>query len=166
MKKLTLALFLTLLTAAAAQAKPSLVKQYGDWGLYAYKNGNRTVCYLLTMPSAQRPANVDHGQNFFLIGHGPKGSDRYEPQIRTGYDLKEGSVVTVNIGNDTFRLFTKGNTAWMVHESREPQMMAAMRGGRDMVIEAMSKRGTKTSYTYSLRGVSDGLKAVEGSRCR
>jgi hypothetical protein len=39
-----------------------------------------------------------------------------------------------------------------------------MRGGRDMTLEAISRRGTNTSYSYSLRGVSAALQEVR--KCR
>ena len=158
MKKLALTLSISLLCAFAAQAQPTMVKRFNDWGVYSYKADGQTVCYLLTIPTAQTPANVDHGKNFFMVG--PGASAKYEPQARMGYELKQGSRVKVRIGDQTFWMFTRENAAWMQHEEREPEMIRAMRGGSEMVIEATSSRGTDTSYTYSLDGITAALKQV------
>lgn len=161
MKKLALVLSISLLGGFAAQAQPSMVKRFNDWGVYSYKANGQTVCYLLTVPTGQTPANVSHGNNFFMVGPGASG--QFEPQARMGYELKDSSRVKVRIGDQTFWMFTRENAAWMQHEEREPEMIRAMRGGSEMVLEATSSRGTDTSYTYSLDGITAALKQV--SKC-
>jgi hypothetical protein len=73
MKKLALVLSFSLLGAFSAEAQPSMVKRFNDWGVYSYKASGQTVCYLLTVPTGQTPANVDHGKNFFMVGPGRLG---------------------------------------------------------------------------------------------
>lgn len=86
------------------------------------------------------------------------------PQAIMGYTVKEGSKLTVTIGNDTFTMIPKENAAWVRDPQREPALVAAMRGGSDMTVKATSARGTDTSYTYSLRGVSAALSATGNCR--
>jgi invasion protein IalB len=45
-------------------------------------------------------------------------------------------------------------------ENEEPQMVSAIRKGADMLVEATSRRGTATSYSYSLSGITAALKQV------
>ncbi|SPL64220.1 FIG00740902: hypothetical protein [Ochrobactrum soli] len=39
-----------------------------------------------------------------------------------------------------------------------------MKSGQDLKVEAQSKRGTKTNYTYSLKGVSAALAAIQNCK--
>ena len=57
-------------------------------------------------------------------------------------------------------MFTRGKSAWVLEESREPDVIGAMRSGSDMTVEAVSQRGTATTYTYSLNGVTAALKRM------
>ena len=43
MKKLALTLSISLLCAFAAQAQPTMVKRFNDWGVYSYKADGQTV---------------------------------------------------------------------------------------------------------------------------
>jgi hypothetical protein len=78
-----------------------------------------------------------------------------------GYDLNTNAKVVVSIGNRSFNMFVNGKSGWMENAAEEPQLIAAMRGGSEMKVQAQSKRGTKTNYTYSLKGISDALKAIQ-----
>ncbi len=66
----------------------------------------------------------------------------------------------MTIDNRNFSMFTNGSHGWMENAAEEPQLVAALRSGQKMSISAVSKRGTKTSYAYSLKGVSAALKAI------
>jgi invasion protein IalB len=162
MKRTALLVSFTLLGALAAKAQPAIVKQFGDWGVYSYSKGGQTVCYVLTVPKSMEPASVDHGRNYFVIGSAP--SSGYEPQAIMGYDLKPGSRLKVEIGDSSFAMFARGRSAWVIEEAREPEVIAALRSGSHMSLQAQSLRGTTTTYTYSLNGVSAALKRM--STCR
>jgi invasion protein IalB len=45
--------------------------------------------------------------------------------------------------------------------AEEPALVAAMKTGHGMKVSAVSGRGTKTSYEYSLQGLSAALKQIE-----
>ena len=81
-----------------------------------------------------------------------------------GYELKADSKVTVSVGNKSFAMFVAGKSSWMENAAEEPQLLAAMKGGQSMSISATSKRGTATSYTYSLSGISKALDAVKACK--
>ena len=48
--------------------------------------------------------------------------------------------------------------------AEEPALVAAMKGGRSMTVKATSGRGTATSYSYSLSGISAALKQIESCK--
>ncbi len=164
-RKVALALALTLVSASVASAQtPNRIQQFKAWGAYSYKSGNSTVCYVLSVPTSKEPANVDHGDIFFIVSQRPGQNISYEPQAMVGYPLQANSKVTVTIDGKSFTMFTKDKAAWVENAAEEPALVAAMRGGSSMTVGAVSGRGTKTTYAYSLSGISAALKQIESCK--
>ncbi|EJF80376.1 invasion associated locus B family protein [Bartonella doshiae] len=153
-------MFLVNAGATWAQA-PSRLDQFEAWGAYSYKSPEDTICYVLSIPLESLPTTVNHGDNFFLVTKRSHSPVLFEPQFMAGYTLKEGSGVTVTIGDKNFDFFTKDSSAWLASSALEKQLVSAMRAGKTMIVKATSKRGTHTTYTYSLKGVTAALNAVQ-----
>jgi len=160
---IALSLLLAGTSIAAAQA-PNRIQQFKAWGAYSYKQGNATVCYVLSVPTTKEPASVDHGDIFFIVSQRPGQNISYEPQAMMGYTLQANSKVTVTIDGKNFVMFTKDKAAWVENAAEEPALVAAMKTGQNMSVSAVSGRGTKTSYAYSLAGISAALKQVESCK--
>jgi len=151
--------------AAQAAPTPTLIKQFGDWGAYSYQSAAGKVCYVLSVAKSKAPATgVDHGDNFFIVTQRPGQNISYEPQAMMGYPLKENSKINVTIDNKTFVMFTKDKAAWVENAAQEPALVAAMKTGHSLGVNATSKKGTATSYTYSLAGISAALKQIEACK--
>jgi hypothetical protein len=157
------------LAAGASQAFAQSARkmaEHGDWATYSYQAQNGKVCYVLTvpMPKSMKPGNVDHGSMFFFVSQRPGQAVSFEPQFIAGYPLREGSKVSVSIGSKTFTMFTKGKSAWVENAAEEPMLIAAMKGGSNMQVQAQSGRGTKTSYSFSLKGITAALESIAGCK--
>lgn len=148
---------------AAAQSATK-IGQHNAWGTYSYAQNNGKVCYVLSVPTAKQPAQLNHGDIFFFVSQKPGQNVAYEPQFIAGYNLQENSKVTVTVGDANFTMFVRGNSAWMENPAQEPQLVAAMRGGATMSIKATSGRGNPTSYEFSLRGISAALNSINNCR--
>ena len=148
----------------AAAAAPTRIQQFQAWGAYSYKSGASTVCYVLSVPTAKQPASVDHGDNFFIVSQRPGQNISYEPQAMMGYTVKENSKINVTIDNKTFVMFTKDKAGWVENAAQEPALVAAMKTGHSMTVSATSRKGTGTSYSYSLSGISAALKQIESCK--
>jgi len=152
--------------AAQAQAPtPSKLSQHEYWIAYSYKSAGKTACYILSQPIKKEPASVNHGDNYFLISK-RSGTAKlsFEPQFMAGYPLKAETNVIASVGDKNFRMFTKGNSAWVDGDKQESDLLTAMRGGKTLDVKAVSVRGTKTAYSYSLKGLTAALKAI--SKCK
>ena len=55
--------------------------------------------------------------------------------VTTGYTYQPNSEATVSVGNQNFKLFTDGDTAWARDERTDKSLVEAMRNGSAMVIE-------------------------------
>ncbi|WP_455481994.1 invasion associated locus B family protein [Bartonella sp. B35(2025)] len=165
-KKTFIAVFVMILiiTGTVWAQAPNRLDQFEDWGAYSYKSSENTICYVLSLPLEALPTTVNHGDNFFLVTKRSHSPVLFEPQFMAGYPLKEGSKVTVTVGNRDFDFFTKDSSAWLASSALEKQLISAMRAGKNMIVKATSKRGTHTTYTYSLKGVTAALNMVQ--KCR
>ncbi|MEO1702844.1 MAG: invasion associated locus B family protein [Pseudomonadota bacterium] len=161
------ALVLTLVTGLSTQALAQSQKpigQFRDWGAISYDSPNGKVCYALSIPQTKQPANVNHGDNFFVITQRGSQNVTYEPQFIAGYTLRGGSKVTVNVDGTDFSFFVKDNSAWTENAAQDPALVAAMKAGSNMTVKAISRRGTNTTYEYSLSGVTAALDAIKDCR--
>jgi len=152
--------FLLLPFSAAAQGAPQLLQQYTDWEAYRYETNGQTVCYVLSRPKTLAPTNRNHGDIFFFISHWPEKDVENEAHLLVGYPLEENSTVTVDVDGREFTLFTKDDGAWVESLAEERQLVAAMRAGRRMTVRGRSARGTDTTYTFSLSGVTAGTNRI------
>lgn len=165
-KTLVLALVGLIVSSAAALAQsPTLLKQHKDWASYSLASGSGKVCYALTKPTQMLPGNRNHGDVFFFVTSRPSEGVNSEPSFLVGYPLKAKSTVTVDIDGKSFSLFTNNDGAWVDNAADEAQLVAAMKAGREMNVSGESGRGTKTSYKFSLSGVTAAINSA-GQACR
>lgn len=146
---------------AAAPSGPTRIQQFNAWGAYSYTSGANKVCYVLSVPAEKSPAKLEHGDNFFLVTQRPGQNISYEPQVMVGYALKAGSKVKVTVDTKSYTMFIKDKSAWLENAAEEPALVGALKSGHSLKVEAVSSRGTPTSYTYSLSGISAALKQIE-----
>ncbi len=165
LKKLGSALILiVVMTGVAIAQSPTRIQQFNAWGAYSYTSNGGKVCYILSLPTRKEPTNVNHGDIFFLVSQRPGQNVSYEPQAMMGYTLRDGSKVEVSIDNRTFVFFSNDDSAWAENAAEESAIVAAMRAGSTMTVKAVSQRGTNTSYTFSLSGVTAALEEIANCR--
>jgi invasion protein IalB len=61
-------------------------------------------------------------------------------------------------------MFTRGDSAWLENPAEEAAVVDSMRSGKNMSLIGFSRRGTQTSYVFSLSGVSASLKDIAGCK--
>lgn len=140
---------------------PERIGQFRDWNAISYQSGGGKVCYVVSVPITKQPANVNHGDNFFVVTQRRGQNVTFEPQMIAGYPLRENSNVTVTVDGNAFTFFAKDNSAWTENAAQDPTLVAAMKAGSRMVVQATSRRGTNTTYEFSLSGVTAALNAIE-----
>ncbi len=157
-------LFLIAIATPALAQSATKIGQHNAWGTYSYSANGGKVCYVLTVPTDKQPASVDHGDIFFFVSQKPGQNVTYEPQFIASYNFQENAKVTVSVDGKSFSMFTRGKSAWMENAAQEPALIAAMKGGTDMKVQAKSSRGTATSYVFSLKGISAALTSI--AKCK
>lgn len=153
------------LAAASAQTGPTLLGTHDAWEAYKNTDGRGTVCWAVTQPQSKEPATAKRDPIYFIITTWPKQKINNEPSVVIGYQFKDASQATVEVGSDKFSFFTKADGAWLPDKNDEQRLITAMRGNSEMTVKGFSKRGTLTTDTYSLKGLSAALdKVTEGCK--
>ena len=131
-----------------------------EWGVYTADASGSKICFAVSAPKDTKPKNVRRSDIYVYVTTRPKEKVANELTIEIGYPFKQGSQAKAKVGNDTFLLYTNGEKAWVENAAREPALIAAMRAGSSMTVTGTSQRGTNTSDTYSLSGISAALDRV------
>jgi hypothetical protein len=148
--------------AAVNPTEPTLLGQYGDWGAYTATPGGKKVCFALSKPKSQKASkdDVKRDQAYMFIATRPGDKVKEEVSIIIGYPLNSKADTVATVGTSSFAMLTQNDGAWIKNAAEEPQLVEAMRKGSDLVIKGSSTRGTQTTDTYSLKGVSNALDRV------
>ena len=148
--------------AAFGQAKdPTALGESGDWAAYAYKAKGGKVCYVVSQPKGSAPKNAKRDPVFFLITHRPGQGVRNEVSTIIGYPFKKDVNVDLKIDNTDYTLFTNGDGAWADTKDKDKKVVAALKKGKTMSVKGTSERGTETTDTYSLKGLSGALDKID-----
>lgn len=133
----------------------------GDWQAIKETENGKPVCVMSAEPQKSVGKYTKRGTVLAIISHRPKEKRIGEVGFQAGYTFKKGSEVTATIdGKTTFKLFTQGGHAWAMDAKADQNLIKAMRAGHKMVIKGSSSRGTLTTDTYSLKGFTANLKAI------
>jgi hypothetical protein len=117
--------------AAAGGAEPTLIGQFGTWGAYTATPNGKKVCFALAKPSSSKtnPPNRPRDPAYAFISTRPAEKVVNEVSVMIGYTLKPGSESTLEVGGGSYAMYTQG----------------------------ISAKGTETTDTFSLKGLSQAL---------
>jgi invasion protein IalB len=71
----------------------------------------------------------------------------------------------VAVGGAAFAMYTQNDGAWVKNAAEEAKLIDAMRKAPDIVVKAMTARGTQTTDTFSLKGIGQALDRAS-QECR
>jgi hypothetical protein len=148
--------------AVAGGVQPKLLGQYGDWGAYAASPGGKKVCFALAKPtsSVTNPPNRPRNPTYMFISTRPADKVTNEVSIIIGYPFKPASEASAQIGSTNFALYTQQDGAWIKNAAEEANMVSAMRGGDSAVVKGESAKGTQSTDTFTLKGISQALDRI------
>ena len=133
-----------------------LLGQFGDWGAYTASPGGKKVCFALSKPTSAvtEPAGRKRDPSYAFVSTRPAEKVRNEVSMIVGYPQKPGVDATATVGSASYVMYTQNDGAWVKNAAEEAQMVETMRKGADLVVKSVSTHGTKTTDTYSLKGLA------------
>jgi invasion protein IalB len=156
--------------AKPAEAKPKsdptesavLLGQFGDWGAYRASPGGKKVCFALAKPSSATtdPANKKRDPSYAFISTRPSEKVKNEVSVIVGYPQKANIDASAAVGGVTYVMYTQNDGAWVKNSADEAKMVTAMRNGGELVVKSESGKNTKSTDTYSLKGIAQALDKV------
>ena len=91
------------------------------------------------------------------------GAASEQPSFMADFSLRKDDPPTIQIDKKKFSMFASENEGFIAENSDEKSLINEMRAGSNMRIRAVSGRGTKVSYSFSLKGVTAALKKAQES---
>ncbi|MBL6939765.1 MAG: hypothetical protein ISS15_04570 [Alphaproteobacteria bacterium] len=157
---------LALAAIPASADTPTLLGVSRDWSAFTSGTGGSKMCYALTKPTSSKP-KAHRDPIYFLVNDWVGRRVKGEPEMVPGYQYKDGSTVTATVGGQSFTFFVQNDggagAAWVRQRADEERLIAAMRSGSTLVVTGTSKRGTKTTDTFSLAGLGDALDKIHAA---
>jgi hypothetical protein len=145
--------------AAAGGAEPTLIGQFGTWGAYTAMPNGKKVCFALAKPSSSKtnPPNRPRDPAYAFISTRPAEKVTNEVSIMIGYQLKPGSESALEVGGARYAMYTQGDGLWIKNAAEEDRMVEALRKAPDVTVKGVSAKGTESTDTFSLKGLSQAL---------
>ena len=152
--------------APAAANAPKLLGEHKYWDAYSFsdKKSGKT-CFMTPTPITAEPKKVKHGDVYAVVTHRPKAKVRDEVSINVGFAFKPASEVDIAIGKKRYKMYTSVDSAWGYDAKDDRTLVRMMKAGDEMLVQGVSKRGTKVNYRFSLSGFTAAYKAISRA-CR
>ncbi|MGJ8536386.1 MAG: hypothetical protein ACSHW2_04475 [Parasphingopyxis sp.] len=128
---------------------------FGNWG--AFRDPDTPRCYAIARPDRQRRGEWEP---FASVGSWPERDRRGQVHFRLRREMQDGSTPVLTIGSRRFELVGRGPDAWAANSRDDTAIVAAMRNGTAMRIEARSSRAGRFVDTYTLRGAASAIDAA------
>ncbi len=151
--------------AAAAQAdEPKKLGAFKDWQAFTYSAPDSKVCFAFSEPAkSEASREAKRGPIRFIVTNYPGRKVKGQISTIIGYRFKEGTGVKLAIDDKDFTLFPVDDTAWA--EKDDAAIVAAMKAGSTLTISGTSAKGTDTTDSYSLAGISAAIDEID-SACK
>lgn len=156
----------SLAVAAPAAAAPKAVGTFGDWAAFRDESG-AVRCYIVSPPASTQTSSgsIRRGPAALSIGMWPGRGINGQIHVETGFPIDAGATSALRVGGHSFPLLPEGQSAWAENAAADEAIIAAMRRGSSAEVVTTSRRGTKVTDRYSLKGFSAALEAAR-TACR
>src|SRR5262249_51197960 len=141
--------------SAFAQGGPQLLGHFGDWNAYVGVQTGQKVCFALSEPRSG--ATPGRGRSFVMIATRPAKQEWNELSILMDYSFDPNAEATVQLGAETFALYTKDDGAWLRNVSERGRMIDAMLREPALLVKGTSAQGMRTVDRYSLSGLGPAI---------
>jgi hypothetical protein len=146
---------------SASQSASERLGAVESWTAYTYKEKSGKVCYITSEPQKTEPAGRRRKQPMVMVTHRPGEKVENVVSFVEGYPLKDGSDVSLEIGDAKYDLFTKSDSAWARTAELDKTIVEAMTKGKQAVVKGMPRKGSATTDTYSLAGFTQALALID-----
>jgi hypothetical protein len=143
-----------LLAAAAPAASRDTIGVYQGWG--AFRDATPHRCFAIARPIAAGGRST----GFASIATWPERGLRESLHIRLSRERDRAAGVTLTVGERRFELVANSRDAWAADAPSDRALVAVLRSGRSMSIEAVAAGGRPFADVYALAGAATAIDAA------
>ena len=131
------------------------------WTAYLTDEKSGRVCYLVGEPRKSEPAGAARKPPMAMVTHRPVEKIANVVSLVEGYQLREGSNVTLEVDGHKFELFTKGDSAWALTSELDSTIVAVLAKGKEAQVRGIPQHGHTTTDSYALAGFAKALALID-----
>jgi hypothetical protein len=166
--RLGLTTALLAILAIGATVAPAYAQQmqnlgtFKNWTAWKGTDANGEMCYISAAPKSTAPDGVKRSPIHFLVIHRKGLGTKNEVQTLIGYPFNSSSSnASASIDGKNYPMVTEGEAAWLASTGDEPVFVEALKAGTTLVVKGTSQRGTNTTDTYDLGGVTAAMAEID-----
>lgn len=149
------------LLVLASIATPAIAREplgiFDRWG--AFRDPSPLKCFAISSP-IERSAGGGNWRPFASISTWPGQNARAQLHIRLSHERDPRARVTISVGERRFELVAGNADAWAPDARTDAAIVAAIRSGRSLSVEALGKGGRPFVDVYALRGAATAIDAA------
>ncbi|HEU0045443.1 invasion associated locus B family protein [Sphingomonas sp.] len=127
---------------------------HGGWG--AFRDAEPRRCFAIARPIVAGGRSTGHASVATWPGRGLRNS----LHIRLSRARDRSAGVTLTVGERRFTLVANTADAWAADAPSDRAIVAALRSGRSMSVEAVGEGGRPFADTYALAGAATAIDAA------
>ncbi len=127
---------------------------YKGWG--SFRDASPARCYAIARPVMAG----GRSSGFASVATWPKRGLRASLNVRLSRERDRSAGVTLTVGERRFALVANGLDAWAGDAPSDRAIVAAMRSGRSMSVEAVGAGGRPFADVYALSGGATAIDAA------
>lgn len=143
---------------------PRMIGSSGIWSAWKVSENKSAVCYVYSDASSKKPEHLNHGRVSLFVRRLKYGKVRTEASLQVGYEFAP-TAIRIAVDGKRFTLIPRRNYAWLRRTEREAEFTRALEKGRMATVEATSRRGNQTTYSFPLKGFKAVMKKAR-RECR
>lgn len=152
--------------ALAQDAKAVNLGSFKAWTAWKGSDPSGVICYISSDPQSSEPKLVNgkpinRDPAHFLVIHRKSAGIKNEVQTLIGYPFSKDKKPAALIDGKVYPMLPENQAAWLASEADEAGFVTALKSGTTLVVKGTSLKGTDTTDTYTLAGVTAAMAAID-----
>ena len=142
------------LAPAGGLGQATLLGKFGNWGAYAVY-GTQKQCFALS--SVLASGKSESRTAYLFVSTRPSEKVLNEVSFTSDYDIKPGSDGTLEIGGNSYAMYSQQRGFWIKNIAEEYRIIENMRTNSQIVINGTKTDRSPKRDVYSLNGFAEAL---------
>ena len=156
-----LCLLVSVKSVATTTPASTILGTFGTWTAYVFHDAAGKVCYMASEPTESKGKYTSRDDVFLTVTHRSAEKTYDVVSMTAGFTYQKGSKPTIRIDNKkNVTLMPVEDMAWAKDDKTDAALVKDMIAGSNAYVNGTSKRGTKITDTFSLKGFSKAYNAI------